>query len=449
MKTPPRHALSRLAACTLALLLLTSCAQVKQMFSDDDTAPPLKGERISILQLQKELAPNPALEGQAVTLPDAWTNQFWPQRGGYPNHALGHLALGPKLARAWKSSIGRGADKRTPLTALPIVAENSVYALDTKGELSSFALADGKRQWHKSLLPKKEEDTGAVGGGLAYASGRLFATTGYKFVQALNPKDGAQLWRASLPAPARSAPTVMDERVYVVTLDNRLSVFSAKDGSPLWEYAGVSETTNLLGSASPAADASLVVLPLSSGEIFGLRPENGQVAWEDNLSSVRRSGSLNSISDIKGLPVIDQGVVYAVSFSGRLVALDQVSGSRIWQREIGSADTPWPAGDTVFVLTADQQLVAMTRAEGDVRWVTALPRFEEDDRDEPLVWTGPVLAGGRLIVVSSAGTMAEINPQDGKIISRADLDAGATLPPIVASNTLIVLTQDGVLRAYR
>lgn len=439
----------RRIAVSLALVLaLSSCAKMKSMFSDEDTTPPLKGERISVLQLQNELVPNPELADQQVELPEAWVNQFWPQRGGYPNHALGHLELGPKLERVWKSSVGDGGDKRNPLTATPVVAENTVFALDTDGDLTAFNLQDGKKKWRKSVVSKKD-DAGAVGGGIAYASGRLYVTNGYKTLQALNPANGAQVWRAALPAPARSAPTVMEDRVYAVTLDNRLSVFNANDGTPLWDYAGVSETTNLLGSASPAADATLVVLPLSSGEIFGLRPENGQVAWEDNLSAVRRTGSLNSISDIKGLPVIDQDVVYAVSFSGRMVALDQVTGSRIWQREIGSAETPWAAGDTVYVISSEQQLLALTRTNGDLRWVTPLPRFEDGDREQPVVWTGPVLAGGRLIAVSSDGNMVEVSPHDGKILRKQELGGNATLPPLVANQTLIVLTTDGVLRAYR
>lgn len=439
----------RFAACGLAALLLAGCAQVKQMFSDEDMTPPLKGERISVLQLQGDLVPNPVLKGAAVGLPEPWVNQFWPQRGGYPNHALGHLSLPTRLDLAWKAPVGAGGDARTPLTAVPVVAEKTVFALDSDGQVSAYDLGTGKRKWRQSTVPRGEEDSGAVGGGIAYSSGRLFATNGYKYLTALNPENGAMKWKAALPAPSRGAPTVMNEKVYIVTLDNSLLVFNAQDGTPLWKYAGVSETTNLLGSASPAADESLVVLPLSSGEIYGLRPENGQVVWEDNLSAVRRTGSLASISDIKGLPVIDQGVVYAASFSGRMVALDQVTGQRLWQREIGSSETPWAAGETVFVLTSEQQVAALTRASGDIRWVTQLPRFEDEKRERPVVWAGPVLAGHRLIAVSSSAVMLEISPQDGKVLRSHKLGAPAYLAPVVAENTLLVLTRDGVLRAYR
>jgi outer membrane protein assembly factor BamB len=437
-----------LPAFLAAVIALSGCSTAKQLFTEHRNAP-LKGERISVLQLQRDLIANPELKDTVVQLPEAWTNQLWPQAGGYPNHAPGHLALGDSIKRAWQVSIGKGGSSRTPLTAAPIVAEGAVFALDAKGHVSSFDLKTGQQRWRVKITPKGETGSGALGGGIAYDSGKVFATNGYKHLSALNAADGAIVWKSTLVSPARAAPTVVDGRIYLLSLDNRLNVLNETDGSPLWGYSGVSETTNLLGSAAPAADANLVVLPLSSGEIFGLRPETGQVAWEDNLSAVRRTGSLSSISDIRGLPVIDQGVVYAVSFSGRMVALDEVSGARVWQREIGSSETPWAAGENIFLVTTEQQLIALTRSEGDIRWVSQLPRYEDNDKDKPIVWSGPVLAGNHLYLVSNKGDMIQANPADGKIMRTERIGSETNIAPVVANNTLFVLTNDGELSAWR
>lgn len=433
-----------------ALLALSCAMLVATAACDNEVDRVLPGERLSVLQLQTQLTPSPQLSDVPVDLPDGWTNQFWPQAGGYPNHAMGHLALGAPLKKIWSSSIGEGGDRRRPLTAAPVMAEGMVFSVDVEGEVSAFDAAKGSRKWRVSIVPKGEEDSGAVGGGLAYASGRLYATSGYKYLTALNPQTGAQLWKTKLPSPARSAPTVMNEQVYVTTLDNRLMVFATSDGAALWNYGGVSETTNLLGSAAPAVDETLVVLPLSSGELYGLRPENGRVVWEDNLSAVRRSGSMGAIADIRGLPVIDQGVVFALSYSGRMVALDQVTGRRLWQREVGSAETPWAAGRTVFIMTTEQQMIALRRDSGEIHWVAQLPRFEDEDkRDEPVVWTGPVLAGGRVLTAGSNGMLAEIDAQSGKVIRQTKIGDAVTIPLLVAGETLYTLTQDGTLSAWK
>ncbi|MCE9508531.1 MAG: PQQ-binding-like beta-propeller repeat protein [Alphaproteobacteria bacterium] len=435
-------------ALLLAMLLLSGCSSFEGVFSGDKL-PPLPGERISILQLQQELTPSAELQKTPIVLPVAWTNTFWPQAGGYPNHAMGHLTLGKDLKEVWSVSIGAGGDRRDPLIAQPVAADGMVFTLDTDARVTAFNLADGEQKWRVSTVPPGEEDSGYIGGGLAYSGKKLYVTNGYKQLACIDPATGSIVWRVTVPSPARAAPTVAEGKVYLITLDNRLMVFSKEDGAPLWNYEGITETTNLLGSVSPAVDASLVVLPLSSGQVFGLRIENGQAVWEDNLSAVRRIGALSAIADIRGQPVIDQGLVYAASYSGRMVAIDEISGQRVWQREIGSAETPWAAGDTVFVLSTDQQLLALTRQKGDLRWISSLPRFEGKDKDKPIIWTGPVLAGGRLILASSRGQMIEVNPADGVIMKQSDLPGDVMIAPLVADNTLFFLTEQGKLVAYR
>lgn len=440
-----------LSAALLALALtvsLSGCETTEKIFGTDKE-PPLPGERLSILQLQKDLVPNPSLEAEDIALPEIWQNKFWPQAGGYPNHAMTHVALAPQIKKAWEVSIGDGGDKRTPLTAIPVVAEDRVYTLDTGGNLSAYDLQNGKRLWRESMVPRGEGSSGAVGGGLAWHEGKLYVTAGYKHLAAVDPSTGGHIWRAVLPAPARTAPTVMDGRVYVVTLDNRLMVYGSAEGKLLWQHTGVSEATNLLGSASVAADETLVVLPLSSGELYGLRPENGQVVWQDNLSAIRRGGSMSAIADVRGLPVIDRGMVFAVSYSGRMVALDQVTGQRRWQREIGSAEMPWVAGDTVYLITSDQQLAAIKRGTGEVRWVVDLPRWSDKKHTEPVVWSGPVLAGDRLIVAGSNRDMLELSPLNGDTLATHRLPGETMLPPVAAGGTMIILSQNGDLSAWR
>jgi len=435
-------------ALLLAFALLAGCSTFDGVFRDKEL-PPLPGERISILQLQQELLPNDELRKTPMILPDPWLNKYWPQTGGYPNHAMGQLLLGKNLKKAWSSSIGAGGGRRAPLIVQPVVADGTVFTLDTEAQVTAFSLDDGRKKWRVSSVPPGEDHTGYIGGGLAYSAGKLYVTNGYKQLVCINPVSGAMVWRAAVTSPARAAPTVVNDKAYLITLDNHLMVFSATDGTPLWNYAGVTETTNLLGSVSPAVDSTLVVLPMSSGEIFGLRTENGQVVWEDNLSAVRRADALSSIADIRGQPVIDQGLIYAASYSGRMVAIDEVSGQRVWQREIGSAEMPWAAGATVFVVSTEQQLFAMSRRNGDIRWITPLPRFEDGSKDQPIVWTGPVLAGGRLILASSRGRMIEVSPQDGKILKQTELPGNVMVAPVVADNTLLLLTENGELLAYR
>ncbi len=438
-----------LVMCSVSL---AGCSSVSNLFSKDEPEHRLEGERISVLELQKSLTPERTLEeGTEFSLPQQWDNTSWPQAGGYPNHSMHNLSLSEnKLERAWKSDIGQGSTGDLPLNAQPIVAEGKVFALDTDLRLSAFDAQNGKNLW-RVKVEHEDEDEKVIGGGIAYAHGTLYVTNGYDEVLAISPSNGDIQWRKRLPTPSRAAPTVLDGRLFVTTIDSRLVALSAKDGTGLWEYNGIGETAGLLGAASPGANADIVVPVFSSGEVTALRVENGSVAWSDNLASVRKyGGGLESLSDIRAMPIVDRGIIIAVSFSGKLAAIDERTGTRIWQKEISSLQTPWVAGNLLFVLSSDNQLVALSMVDGSIFWIKQLPQFEDEkDKEDPIHWSGPVMAGDRLIVVSSDGKLLEISAHNGDIEQTIKTGANIQITPVVANNTLYMLSDSGVLFAYR
>jgi len=438
----------------MCALSLTACSKITDVFDSKKEERILEGERISVLQLQKSLvADSPLKEGEKFVLPKPWENKAWPQAGGYPNHSMQHLSLNAQvgqLDRVWSANIGRGSTRALPLTAQPVVADGRAFTLDTKSKLSAFNIENGRRLWDISVKSADEDDP-VIGGGIAYAHKMLFVTNGYDEVVAVSPENGDIIWRKTLPSPSRAAPTILSGRVYITTVDSRLVSLDAKDGSGIWEYTGIGETAGLLGAASPAANKDIVVPVFSSGEITALRVENGSVAWSDNLSNVRRfGGGLESMSDITAMPVLDQGMVIAMSFGGKLVAIDERTGTRIWQREISGSQTPWITGNTLFVLSSENQVICLNLLDGSIFWITELARFEdEEDKEDPVHWTAPVLANGRLILASSHGYLAEVNPHNGEVLAQTRTKKDVQVSPAVAGNMLYLLSSDGTLMAYR
>lgn len=433
------------AGAMMASFALTACSS-----SDSNKKVKLEGERISVLQLQSVLEPDPGVAGDDFTLPEAWVNGYWPQAGGYPDHAMRHVAINSgELKRAWSSDIGTGSNKQRRLVTQPIVAEDKIFVMDTKGVVTAFNSAEGKRLWRVSVVPKGEELT-ALTGGLAFGEHMLYVTDGYGYVLALDPNTGEKIWQNRTKIPSRAAPTVLDGRVYVVTLANELIALSARDGSVLWRHNGIQETSGLLGAPSPAASGNTVIVAYSSGEVFALRSDNGQVAWADNLATVRGFGGAGRLADIRGLPVISNDMVFVGSTAGRFVALNTLSGNRVWQREIATTETPWIVGNYAFVTTSQNELVAFTRNTGKIRWVLALPRYENEKRKkDPIVWSRPIMAGGRLILTNSNRKMWEIEPATGDVLRETKLSDSVTIAPIVANETLYILTDNGYLQAYR
>lgn len=429
----------------LSLLALSGCSLFK-----DEEKPPLPGERTSVLELQRNLEPKDIeLDAEGFIAPDPWKNEYWPQAGGYPNHAMQNLDLTKeKLSKIWSADIGSGAEDDLPLTAQPVVFDNKVFTMDTESQVSAFDLRSGKQLWRNTVRPKNEDEQ-VIGGGLAYSSNILFVTNGYNEALALNPQTGAIYWRSKLPSPSRAAPTILDSRVYITTLDNRLIALNAQDGKQLWAYQGLAESAGLVGAASPAANSDIVVPAFSSGEIVALRVQNGSVAWSDNLSPSVRTGGLSTLPDIQALPILDKGLIIAVSFAGRMAAIDERTGQRVWQREISASDTPWVAGNHLFLITSSNELIALGRDSGAIRWVKPIPSYvAAGEAGTAMQWNGPVLAGGRLIITGPKGIVLEIDPVNGNLLRRLNTGSPAAVSPVIAQGILLLLQEDGTLTAY-
>ncbi len=435
-----------------ALLLsaaLAACGD-GQWLGDDKERPPLEGTRISVLDFDKDLRPaDDQTSIASFKSEEAWQNDTWPQAGGYPSHAMQNLALGKQIAKAWSADIGAGSTKNLPLTAQPVVAGKSIFTLDTDAVLSAFNTDDGSKRWSVSVADPEEEDE-VISGGIAVADGFIYATAGYDELVSVDASKGEIKWRVKLPSPSRAAPTVIGSRVFVTTMANSVLAMDISNGAVLWEYAGLSQGTGLIGAASPAATADMVVPAFSSGEIYALRAVNGSVAWTDNLANTLKLGGLGNLSDIRGLPVIDGNVVYAISFGGKFAAIDLNTGARIWQKEISSAKTPWVSGNRIFVISTEGQIIGIDKEAGTVLWVSQLARYKnKEEKTGPILWTGPIMGGGRLMAFSSDGRIAEIDPEKGGLVREWDNGEDMRIAPLIAGATLYILGEDGTLNAYR
>ncbi len=427
-------------------------------FGDDDKKP-LEGQRISLFDLEKSMsgskdaAPNAVSAtgpDTALELPKAWANEFWPQSGGYANHAMGHVALSEgNLKKIWSSSIGSGASKEQPLSGQPIIADGRIFTLDTKARVRAFDAANGKDIWTSSAMPEKEDDP-VIGGGIAFSGGRLFVTAGFNEVLAFNPGDGSLLWRVKVDGAVRSAPSAMPERVYVVSVDNETFALDAATGKQIWTHQGLAETTGLLGAASPAANRDIVLPAYSSGEVYALQAETGSVLWSDTIAPMARAGTGANFSDIRGLPVIDRGLVIAISYGGRIAAIDERTGERRWEAAIAGAQTPFVSGNRVFLVSSDSAVISLDIATGKTLWSTQLPKYKDpEDLKGPIVWYGPILGGGRLMLFSSTGLARELNPQTGQVSREWETDQDVVAPPSVANGSLFLLSAGGTLSAWK
>ena len=426
-----------------ALLLLAGCGPNEVI---------LPGERLDVSAALDGAPEAAAPEGpRPIALPAQVAHPEWTHKAGAPDHSIQHPALGPALRRVWSADLGRAADRRHRITADPVVAGGRVFALDSRARVSAFSTG-GARLWSQSLTPPADGADDASGGGLAVGAGRLFVTTGFGTLVALDPATGRELWTQDLDAAVTGAPTVVGDTVYAVSRDSRGWALDAATGRIRWQHSGLPSPAGVDGGAAPAIGGRLALFPMNSGELVAAAAEGGTRLWTAPVVGRRLGAAYATLDDITGDPVIVGESIYVGNPSGRTVALDAATGERRWTVEEGAMSPPWVTGGSVFIVTDRNELVRLDAATGQRVWGTPLPYYQRtrpNRRKAAWAHYGPVLAGGRLLVASDDGHLRGFDPVSGRLIATTELPGGASSNPVVAGRTLYVVSQTGRLHAYR
>src|SRR5690606_10726548 len=148
----------------------------------------------------------------------------------------------------------------------------------------------GRQVWSVDLKPRDSDDKHGFGGGLAVLGSKLYVTSGYRFVAALDSASGAELWRTPVETHFRSAPVATSGAVFAVDVENQVFAYN-ENGVQQWTYQAIAEPARILRSSSPVVVGNNVVVPFSSGELVALRTGTGEEVWKQTLAQSRRTNA--------------------------------------------------------------------------------------------------------------------------------------------------------------
>ena len=345
----------------------------------------------------------------------------------------------------------RANDRRNGIAATPVAAGGRIYAMDALARVTAVS-SGGAALWSTDLTAPFDRDGRISGGGLAFGEGRLFASTGFGELVAIEATSGAVLWRQRVDSALASAPAISGGVVYAVGRDGTGWAVRADTGRVIWQVPAAASTAGFIGSAAPAVGDRLVILPFASGDLSGILKNSGTPLWQSGVAGDRPGRPTGSMSSITGDPVLSGPVIYAGTSGGRTSAFDAETGLLRWTAREGALNPVLPVGGSVFLVNDEARLVRLNAGTGEVIWAVDMPLFVDEKikrRKAIVAHYGPVLAGGRLAVASSDGLLRLFDPVSGSLVGTAEIPGGAASAPILANGALYVMGTTGQLHAFR
>ncbi len=388
----------------------------------------------------------PANMGAAVTVGS------WPLRGANAAHQLPNATLSASPAVIWSAKAGEGNAQRYRITAEPVSDGAHVFTMDSHTTVSAHTLSGGAG-WHTDISAIGESAGSGTGGGLALGDGKLFATTTFGELVALDPASGDILWRQTLTGAASGAPTVSGNQVFVVTGASMAYALNTNTGRIDWQLSGLAGQAGMAGVAAPAVSGNLVLTPLANGSLLAVDSRSGTVKWVSKLLGSRNGSGLGLVQDFTGEPVVAGGTVYAANAAGQTEAISLANGATRWSVEEGAQGTMAVAGGALYFVTDEGKLVRLSAQNGAKVWSVDLPHYvrESDLSGRKSIYPayGPVIANGLLWVASGDGNLRAFNPADGSLAASIALPEGAASRPITVSGLMLMMGEKGNLLALR
>ena len=250
-----------------------------------------------------------------------------------------------------------------------------------------------------------------------------------------------EAWRAQLNSRVSTAPLVAGERVFVMGVDRAVHAFDALDGTRLWSLQRPGEALTLLHSGVLTAVKDTLVAG-QGPRMAGIDPTRGSVLWEVPIGTPRGTNEVERLADLVGPALRLGNRLCARSFQAAVGCVDAEAGRLLWARNSGGINAIGGDDEVVVGADASDRIVAWKTANGETAWSSerlALRRL-----------SAPASLGAAVVFGDFEGYLHFLDPKDGRTLARLATDGSQVVGrPTLAGNTLLVVTRNGGLFAFR
>lgn len=338
-----------------------------------------------------------------------------------------------KLKKQWSSKIGDGqGDGFYKIT--PTLVDGVLYVASSDGEVAAISAADGDRLWRVELERP-------LSGGVGYHDRSLYLGGADGSVLQLSADDGVVEWEAAVSGEVLAAPAVSDDWVIVQTYDGKLLGFQSGADEPTWTFTSDVPVLTLRGTSTPILVGGNAIAGFGDGKVIAVDVNSGNVSWESRIGVPQGSSEIDRIVDIDGA-MTQQGIeLFVASYQGRVAALDNRTGRKLWQQNVSSVTGTHVGFGNVYVADVDGTLSAFLRTGQGVRWQNIELGYRQLSRPTPV--------SSYVATVDFDGYLHLLSQVDGRIVGRTKIGGDAARADMIAdSGRLIIFSDNGQLLAY-
>ena len=305
------------------------------------------------------------------------------------------------------------ANKKDPLALQVGYSNAQIVTASRGGEVTGFD-STGQRLWSMNV---GNQITGGVA--LDPLSQTAIVSTRNGLVMAFDSATGAKRWEHQLSGSVLTPALISNNRVVLSANDGFLHGLSLQTGQSIWQFATQVPAISVRGSAAPTLlDDKTALLATADGRLHAITTDSGLPQWSRRVGVGTGSSEVERMSDVDGMPIVDNNQLYAISYSGQLLGIDLASRQVMFVNEIASLKALAVNNKQVIATSLEGKVVAYDRINGNVLWESEALAYRD--------LTNPVMIGNYIAVGDLEGVVHLFNPATGDIISRVQTKGALT-----------------------
>ncbi len=356
-----------------------------------------------------------------------------------PNpRAIGTVENRIALSKEWSKNIGK-VKKDLYLDFYPELYSKSIYnyifTASYNGKISVINNNSGSTIWSKKYPYK-------FSSAVYHYGNKLFAGTIKGQLIAVNSDNGQLLWKTQLSTSILAAPVSDGKRLFVQTADGAVVALDLHNGNQIWSYEIKIPELILRGTSQPIVKNGKVVVGFATGKLVALNSSDGSEAWNYEVSLPRGNNIIDNLSDIDSKILVNNDILYTVSYNGNLAAVDLDSGHEIWARGMSAFRSLSQDSKNIYVVDSESKIWSINKKNGAVNWVNDIFLYH--------YLTSPALLNGNIFVGDKLGYVYGLNAKTGETLAAIKLyNRNPTLSVTATNNHLLALGGSGTLVAVK
>jgi len=307
----------------------------------------------------------------------------------------------------------KNVSKKDPLALQVGYSNAQIVTASRGGEVTGFDNT-GQRLWSMNV---GNQITGGVT--LDPLSQTAIISTRNGLVMAFDSATGAKRWQQQLSGSVLTPALISNNRVVLSANDGFLHGLSLQTGQSIWQFATQVPAISIRGSAAPTLlDDKTALLATADGRLHAITTDSGLPQWSRRVGVGTGSSEVERMSDVDGMPIVDNNQLYAISYSGQLLGIDLASRQVMFVNELASLKALAVNNKQVIATSLEGKVVAYDRISGNVLWESEALAYRD--------LTNPVMIGNYIAVGDLEGVVHLFNPATGDIVSRVQTKGALT-----------------------